>query len=159
MFLLSTSKTSIVSRIWINFLCIPFRLLILLFSFLPYKLVELPCEHIQGFNFTITSLSSPSVTVLSAMFLAFLSPFSCSLNLFISSSCSFSFPNNAVVLNVVRSLVSNMAVTFDCQDLSRHFQDFDVEILFVKGLSQSNKMIHYMCESFLHICFSSLLSE
>jgi len=78
------------------------------------------------------SVSSTGAAVLKAILLAFFSPFSCSLNQFISNSCSLSFPNNVVVLRVDRSFVFQMAVTFDCQDLSRHFST----LMFSSSLSK-----------------------
>jgi len=60
---------------------------------------------------------------ISELFLyVFLSPCSCSFSLLISNSCSLSFANNVAVVKVVRSHVSEMAITFGCQFLSKHFR-------------------------------------
>jgi len=71
-----------------------------------------------------SSLSSFWTVDLSVIPFCFLSPCSCLFSLFISNSCSLSFPNNAAVVKVVRSLVFEMVLTFGCQLLSKHFRIF-----------------------------------
>ena len=129
MTLLVTSKASEISKIRIRFLGIPFSLLIILFPLFFINLLTFLVTILRVFvslsTLDPTSLiSSSKAADLSARPLTFLSPFSYSFSLFISSSCSLSFPNKVVVLKVVRSLVSKIVVTFSCQVLSRHFKIF-----------------------------------
>ena len=88
---------------------------------------------------------------MSARPLAFLSPFSYSFSLFISSSCSFSFPNKVVVHKAVRSLVLEIAVIFDYQVLSRHFRIFILSSSLSKISQDQLNGSQCGCESFLHI--------
>ena len=78
-----------------------------------------------------------------------MSPFSYSFSLFISSSCSLSFPNNIVVLKVVRSLVSKIIVTFGCQVLSRHFKilmlSSSVSKIFLRPMRWFTMSVNLLC--------------
>ena len=73
-------------------------------------------------NFLVSSVKVSVSSLLSSFWTAnlsvipfcFLSPCSCSFSLFISSSCFLSFPNNVALVKVVKSLVSEMVVTFSC---------------------------------------------
>ena len=58
-------------------------------------------------------------TTLKAMLPTCFSSFSWSFSRFIWSSCSLNFPNKEVMVNVVKSLDSEIALTFGCQDLSK----------------------------------------
>ena len=73
---------------------------------------------------SFSSLISSSSVAFSARPLDFLSVVSYSLSLLSSSSCSISFPNSAVDPSFDRSRLSDMAVTFGCQLLLRHFNIF-----------------------------------
>ena len=124
--LFTTSKTSIVCRIeFIHFLTIIlvwWLILVLVFffknllNFLVSKLRVSPSLH------SLESWPSLWPVVLKAMFLTCFSSFSWSLSRFISSSCSLSLPNTKVVVNIVKSLDSEIAVTFGCHDLSKHLR-------------------------------------
>ena len=71
----------------------------------------------------LSSLDSISVAfVLSGRLLDFFSIDSISFNLVISSSCSLNLPNNVVVVRVVKSLISDIAVTLGWQLLSKHLR-------------------------------------
>ena len=109
------------------------------FDFLPLYLLEDWCllpfflENLINFFDIRLNVSSPlsldswhllCLVVFKAMPLACLSSFSWRNNMFISNSCSLSFPNNEVVVIEVRSLDSYMAVTFGYHVLSRHLRIF-----------------------------------
>jgi len=65
------------------------------------------------------------------MFFIFFSLDSYSFSLCISISCSLSWPNNAVVVIVDKSIDSEMVVTLGCQLLSSHFST----LMFTSSLS------------------------
>ena len=108
---------------------------------LPFSFKYFPNVLVGRFKLSLsldltTSSSGSSfflVLVFKVMFLTFFSLDSSSFSLCISISCSLSLPNNAAVVNVDRSLVFEIVVTFCCQDLSRHFNTF----IFNSSLSNS----------------------
>jgi len=108
---------------------------------LPFFFRYLPNLLERRFKFSLSLYSvTPSsgssfflVLVFKAMFLTFFSLDSSSFSICISISCSLSLPNNAIVVNVDRSLVIEIAVTFGSQDLSRHFNT----LMFNSSLSNS----------------------
>ena len=98
---------------------------------------------------------------LSVMLLLCLSSFSWTTSLWISISCSLSFPKRDVTVIEVRSFDSEMAVTFGCHVLSRHFSTLMSSSSFIKLLTKTHKVIHSVREPLLHITywFSLLHSE
>ena len=105
-------------------------LLLCWFFTLPFILMNLWNLFVNKLRFSVSlhssklSLLDPTSAafVLSVRLLDFFSTVSISFSLVISNSCSLSLPKSVVVVSVVKSLVSDIAVTLGCQLLSRHFR-------------------------------------
>jgi len=106
---------------------------------------------------TLLSLPHFSEHKFSKLFLAFLSLLSCLFNLFISISCSLSFPNEAAVVRVVRSRDSEIFLTLGCHVLPNHFRTLIFNSFMSKVFPRPMRWFT-ICENFAYLQLFSRFS-